>query len=85
MFEPKFGRDIAAFGVVSIEMEFFGIPTRSPVDLQAFVVDRFVETAALIFVNLEAGTNDGVAFFLINQFCFVFFSCHFVYFRGLKF
>src|SRR6266700_5958847 len=30
MFEPQFGRDIAAFGVVSIEMEFFGIPTRSP-------------------------------------------------------
>jgi hypothetical protein len=54
-------------------------------DLQALVVNRFVKAAAFIFVNLEACANNGVAFFLINQFCFFFFSCHFVCFVGQDF
>jgi hypothetical protein len=57
----------------SLEFEF---------NLQAFVIDRFVDTAALIFVKLEACTNDRVTFFPINQFRFFFISCHFVYFVG---
>jgi hypothetical protein len=50
-------------------------------DLRAIVIDRLEKPAALMFVNLEAYANDGVTFFLINQFCF-FFSCHFAFFVG---
>jgi hypothetical protein len=76
--EPACDCDTANFPVVLIGTEFSGIQTRSP-----GIRGRSVRgTAAPIFVKLEGCTNDGVTFFLINQFYCFFFSCHFAYFVG---
>ena len=34
---------------------------------ETFLVNRLVEAAALIFVNFEASSDDGVAFVLENE------------------
>jgi hypothetical protein len=47
-------------------------------DFQALVIDRLVETATLILVNSKTHPDDRVAFVLVNQLCFFFFSCRFV-------
>jgi len=36
-------------------------------DLQALVINRFEEAAALLFVNGNARADDGVAFVFVNQ------------------
>ena len=51
-------------------------------NFQTFVIYRFEKTAALIFVDSKAGTNEGVAFRLENQFSTFFLSCHFGCFVG---
>lgn len=51
-------------------------------DFDTLVVNRLVKTAALVLVNAKTGSNDGVAFLFVDQFCFVFVSCHFVCFVG---
>src|SRR5437588_12775818 len=43
-----------------------------------------VETAPLVLVDGKTGPDDGVAFLLINQFCFFFFSCPFACFVGVN-
>ena len=51
-------------------------------NLQAFVVNRFVKPASLVLIDRETGAHDYVAFMFINQFWFLFVSCHFVCFVG---
>src|ERR1700756_5386229 len=51
-------------------------------DLQTLVIDRLVKPAAFVFINLEAGADDGVAFLFVNEIRSLFFSCHFVCFVG---
>ena len=46
------------------------------------MVNGFEKTTALVFVNHHARTDNGVTFFLINQFWFFSFSCHFACFVG---
>jgi hypothetical protein len=41
-----------------------------------------METAAFVLIDFKAGTNNGVAFILVNQFRCFFFSCRFVCFVG---
>jgi hypothetical protein len=51
-------------------------------NFQTFVIYRFEKTAALIFVDSKACTDDCVAFLFVNQSRDFFFSCHFVSFVG---
>ena len=51
-------------------------------NFQTFVIYRFEKTAALIFVDSKTSTDDGVAFRLVNQSRYFFFSGHFGCFVG---
>ena len=51
-------------------------------DLKALMINRLEKPAALISVNGKARAEDRVAFLLVNQFCFFFFSCQLVCFVG---
>ena len=73
-----YARDTAEFAVVSRNWNSLGFE----LDFQTFVIYRFEKAAALIFVDSKAGADDCVAFLLVNQFWFFFFSCHFVCFVG---
>ena len=51
-------------------------------DLQALVINRLMETAALVLIDFKARTYNGVALILVNQFRCFFLS--FRVFRGLE-
>jgi len=57
-------------------------PLEFQLNFQTLVVDRFVKTAALVLINGKTGPDDVIAFVLVNQFCFFFFCCLFVWFVG---
>src|SRR5207253_4870382 len=49
---------------------------------QTLVINQFVETATFVLIDFKAGTDNGVALILVNEFYCFFVSCHFVCFVG---